>query len=352
MSFKEIIHNNYKVKLEAPEIYVNNEVRGRSGHMSHAMAEFAPGCFIEFNSNCSAVRLNGHSAFGFVEYRISEDAGKTYSDVYELEYSKKVLMDGINSISVEKAVVCDNGDIIAFCLRNTQRGEVCCEPWHTPQYLISHDKGKTWSEPFELCPYEGRTYDACCYEGDVYALNFCNPNFLGSSEEHKFRIYKSSDNGKNFSEWCTVPFDTNGRGYGAMIFDHKGALHVYTYNSNAECEMDHAVSYDKGKSWQILKPCHLAQGIRNPQIGYIDGVYILHGRAGELKGFVMYTSEDAENWDEGCLVVERKGIYAFYSENITLADEKGSFMLIQYSDIYGEVGARVNAMHLKLRVER
>lgn len=48
--------------------------------MSHAMAEFAQGRFIDFNSNCSAVRLGGHFPYGWVEYRISEDI-KKWSDI-------------------------------------------------------------------------------------------------------------------------------------------------------------------------------------------------------------------------------------------------------------------------------
>ena len=61
MSFREIVHETYTLAIEPPEMYVNNEARGRSGHMTHAMAEFKPGCFIDFNSNCSAIRWDGHS---------------------------------------------------------------------------------------------------------------------------------------------------------------------------------------------------------------------------------------------------------------------------------------------------
>ena len=69
-----IERENYAVEFEEPELYVDNKTRGRSGHMTHAMAEFAPGCFIDFNSNCSPVRWSGHSTYGWVEYRISKDA--------------------------------------------------------------------------------------------------------------------------------------------------------------------------------------------------------------------------------------------------------------------------------------
>ena len=351
MSWKEIVHENYTVQLEAPVIYVDNKSRGRSGHMTHAMAEFAPGCLIDFNANCSAVRCGGHSAFGFVEYRISHDSGKTYSEVYELPYSKDTLMDGVYTISVEKAVACDDGTIVAFCLRNTTLQEVCCEPWATPMWIRSTDGGMTWSQPQEYSPYPGRSYDAVYHDGVIYVLHWCYEHFIGEKEEHKYRIYRSADNGISFEELCVVPGDTIGRGYGAIQFDAQGRLHAYAYNVNEETALDHAVSDDCGKTWTVLAPCYLAKGIRNPQIGYIDGVYVLHGRAGGVKGFVLYTSEDATHWDEGCMVVDAPGISAFYSNNLNLRDEEGNFLLIQYSDPY-EGWGKVNVSHLKLRVKR
>ena len=51
MGNTKIIRERYTAELEAPEVYVDNEKRRRSGHMSHAMAEFAPNTFIDFNSN-------------------------------------------------------------------------------------------------------------------------------------------------------------------------------------------------------------------------------------------------------------------------------------------------------------
>ena len=39
----EIKRDNYTVHVGDPILYVDNESRNRSGHMTHAMAEFAPG---------------------------------------------------------------------------------------------------------------------------------------------------------------------------------------------------------------------------------------------------------------------------------------------------------------------
>lgn len=350
MSFREIVHETYTLAIEPPEMYVDNKARGRSGHMTHAMAEFKPGCFIDFNSNCSAIRWDGHSPYGWVEYRISRDSGKTYSEVQTLPYSVQSFLDGVYMISVEKAVACDDGSIVAFCLRNDGLHKNCCEPWFTPMAIISYDEGKTWTEPKEYSPYNGRTYDAFYHDGVIYALHFCNEHFLGTTEDHVYRLYVSEDNGKTFTERSIVPFDTLNRGYCAMIFDEAETLHAYAYNEKAESLLDHAISHDNGKTWTLLSPCFVEKGIRNPQVGYVDGVFVLHGRAGRAAGFVLYTSLDATNWDEGIFIDRDKGAPAYYSNNLHLTDERGNFLLVQYSERY-EL-SRVNVKHIRLRVKK
>lgn len=348
----EIKHENYTVKFSEPVVYVDNKKRKRSGHMTHALAEFAPGKIIDFNSNCTAVKYMGHSTFGWVEYRISEDGGETYSDIYELPYSKKALYDGIHVISVEKAVACDDGRIVAICLRND--ADHLCQPWDTPMTVTSLDGGKTWEEEKELCSYKGRVYDACFYNGNIYVLEFCNDGtgeFYGEKEEHLYRLFISKDRGESFEELCVVPIPTTGRCYGSMLFDDKGELHIYAYNINAQEEMDHVVSYDFGKTWSEATTCHLKEGIRNPQVTQMDGIYILHGRNGTANGFVFYTSEDGQNWDEGsCLGRVAGGCY--YSNNIVLKDKNNkNRLLVQYSECYG-VEHCVDIKHVWLTIEK
>ena len=103
-----------KIKLSQPEIFIDHEKNGRSGHCGHALAEFEQGKIIAFYSNTSAKRFSGHSAYGWVEYRISEDYGKTWGKPNVFEFSKKEFLDGIHTVSVEKAVVCDDGSIVVF----------------------------------------------------------------------------------------------------------------------------------------------------------------------------------------------------------------------------------------------
>lgn len=347
-----IERKNYTIIFEEPTLYVDNKSRNRSGHMTHAMAEYAPGKMICFNSNCTAEKYWGHSTFGWVEYRLSEDGGKTYSEIYELPYSKKALYDGINTISVEKAVACDDGKIVAICLRND--ADKLCQPWDTPMTVTSVDGGKTWTREKELCPYKGRVYDACVYNGVIYVLEFCNDgtgDFCGEKEEHVYRIFTSHNNAESFEEFCVVPIPSLGRGYGSMLFDDKGVLHVYAYNKNDEQRLDHIVSLDCGVTWEKPDVCFFKYGIRNPQTAQIDGVYVAHGRNKTSDGFVLYTSEDGYNWDEGCYIGHEKG-GCYYSNNIVLKDENGTnHLLIQYSEMYGK-NACVNVKHIWMTVEK
>jgi hypothetical protein len=92
-----------KLCFSEPELYVDNQSRRRSGHMSHAMLEYEPGRIIAFNSNCSAVRCLGHSAFGWIEYRYSDDYGKTWSAIHDLPCSKEQFYDGVYTFSISDA---------------------------------------------------------------------------------------------------------------------------------------------------------------------------------------------------------------------------------------------------------
>lgn len=348
----EIKRNHYTVKFSEPVLYVDNQSRGRSGHMTHALAEWAPGKLIDFNSNCTAVKYGGHSTFGWVEYRLSEDGGETFSAVYDLPYSKKSLYDGIYVISVEKAVALDDGRIVAICLRNS--ADALCQPWDTPMTVTSFDGGKTWTEEKELCSYKGRVYDACYHQGVIYVLEFCNDgtgDFCGEKAEHVYRIFTSHNNGETFEELCVVPIPSLGRGYGSMLIDDKGKLHVYAYNKNDEQHMDHIVSDDLGKTWGAADTCYLKEGIRNPQTAQLEGIYLLHGRNAAVNGFVFYTSEDGQHWDEGTYLAHEKG-GCYYSNNIVLKDKNhNNRLLVQYSETYGKERC-VNVKHVWLTVEK
>jgi len=346
-----IKRNGFVVNLSEPVLAVDNKSRGRSGHMSHAMTMTQSGKLICFNSNCSPVRLDGHTPYGWVEYRFSEDNGKTFSDFNRLEYSWQAIMDGKFTVSVEKAVTASNGNLVAFCLRNTMLREICCEPWLTPTYVISRDEGKSW-EVRALSPYEGRVYDAKIHDGVIYVLQHCinDENAFTLSGIPVYRVFASYDSGETFTELAVLPIESEGRAYGAMMIEDSGRIHAYAYNIQAEQYMDHVTSVDGGKTWKKEEPCFVEKKIRNPQINVIDGVFVCHGRAGGVNSpFVLYTSVDGYLWDEGEYIAEKKNA-CYYSCNIVLTENGKNELLIQYSDVYE--ACRVNVMHRRLTISK
>lgn len=350
------------LKLSRPSIFVDNEKKRRSGHVGHGLAAFGMGKIIDFYPNYAYDRCEGHSAFGWMEYRISTNGGQSFGRPKKLAYSYETMLQGVHTISVEKAVSPREDVIVAVCLVNSQYEPVCCEPWGNPTVIRSEDGGKTWSAPIELSSYRGRVYDAIYHEGSIYALEFCHDGsttFLGHRPEHLYRLFKSDDEGRSFYEVSVIPFpDTKDRAYGALTVSPKGKLIAYTYNFADETHMDCAISADKGKTWEWVGTSYVAKKIRNPQVGILDGQYILHGRSGgwEDADFVLYTSADGVHWDEGTVLVQKKTA-CFYSNNVTVKDETGKErMLVQYSEnIFENVKptdkgwrSQVNVMHFWL----
>ena len=53
-----------------------------------------------------------------MEYRRSTDYGQSWGEPQILEYSYKSFLDGLFTISCEKAVVPEENHIVLFCIRN------------------------------------------------------------------------------------------------------------------------------------------------------------------------------------------------------------------------------------------
>ena len=352
---KILSSENPKVTFGSVETFVDHAKKQRSGHLGHAMVECKDGSLLAFYSNCSGTHGfefggAGHTMYGWVEYKRSNDRGQTWEEAKILDYSYEMFIDGVYKIGCEKAVVCDDGTIVLFCLRSIGK---YFEPYATPVCLLSHDNGETWSEPIDVSDERGRIYDAIYRDGRVYVLEFCNSTDKGftCNEEGKFyKIFASDNNGKSFYEYSVLPFKTMGHAYGNMIFRQDGSLVFYGYNVDDEYNLTGLVSEDSGKTWSEPFKIPVAKIARNPQVGYVNGVYILHARSEHGVNFVFYTSNDAIHWDEGTVVSElldgkpRGGCY--YSNNLTLkcADGKER-MLVQYSEQYAHGGAKVNIMH-------
>ena len=114
--------------------------------------------------------------------------------------------------------------------------------------------------------------------------------------------------------------------------------------------MDHIISEDRGKTWQEPTICFMDKTVRNPQVNQLDGIYLLHARAINHSGLVLYSSEDGQNWEEGIYIQEQPGS-GYYSNNVILKDPEGNNrMLVQYSSPYR--GSCVNVCHCWVRILR
>ncbi len=337
-------------------LFIDHSKAGRSGHLGHALVEYGPGKILAFYPNCSDDN-KGHSAVGWMEYKRSEDGGKTWSKPNVLTYTKDLLSRKLSAFA-EKAVLTDEGHIVLFSLVCDISTDTVWSHFQKPIYVISKDQGRTWSEPAELGDKRGRVYDACYVNGEILALHFANDNdinFLGNKKEHVYELFVSNDGGGTFTKRSELPFDTTARSYGTMGMLESGKLVVYIYNRDNEQESDYVLSDDGGRTWSQPKTAHLAKKIRNPQFISMDGCYFMHGRSGSLgeeKGhMVLYSSRDGLTWDEGVYLRKREAGLGAYSNSVVVSSKDPDApkrLLIQASHAY-ELN-KTNVLHWWLTV--
>ena len=327
-------------------LFVNHEPQGRSGHMGHALVEYAPGKALAFYPNCSAEdeHWKGHSGYGWMEYKRTEDAGRTWSEPI-IEPNSKALFDAHigRSQMCEKAICADDGSIILFYLTcdMVTNGHIW-EPYFEPYYAVSRDEGKSWSAPKVFVNEPGRVYDAVKKDGVIYVLFLANEEKprIAHLEEHEYRLYVSTDNGETFTLRSVLPWDsTINCLYGTMAFLNDGRLIVYIYDEKDEHNPKYLLSADEGRTWSINRRAFFEKKIRNPQLVYFAGRWFMHGRSGSFgEGagkFVLYSSMDAINWDEGVYLRTQCVGAGGYSNNLILHDPNGSDrLLIQTSHAY------------------
>ncbi|MFC5357614.1 sialidase family protein [Azospirillum himalayense] len=337
-----------------PELFVDHEKTGRSGHIGHALFQRPDGEIFAFFPNCASDDpgrhgTTGHSATGWMEVKRSRDGGRSWSEPVPLDYSKRTFDAKLgHTIFTEKAVVTDNGTIVLFHLLCDVSKDALWEPYLVPTSTRSTDGGETWSEPIELCPDRGRIYSAIHADGLVCALKFRNDaeeNFCGSTDEHIYSLYASRDDGASFHRISDLPFDTRGRGYGTLCRLNDGRLIAYVYNRNDEEHLDYAISNNGGISWSPPRRSVFAKRIRNPQMIGFGGGYFMHGRSGTYgpepgKGhFVMYYSRDGVTWDDGIYLAKREHGQGAYSNSLVVRSSEG------HVDGKGPLRLRIHASH-------
>ncbi|HIM56248.1 MAG TPA: exo-alpha-sialidase [Candidatus Latescibacteria bacterium] len=334
-------------------MFVNHAEAGRSGHLGHALVEYLPGKILAFYANCSDYQ-EGHNGDGWMDYRRSEDGGRTWGEPSTLEYSKEMYEKGVgHSVMCEKAVRADDGAIILFNLECRGRG---WQPLVVPTYLRSADGGITWEPARPMGDQPARIWDAIVHQGCILVLELCNDSavkWYGTLAEHHYGLYVSQDNGGTFSRRSVLPVDL-GRGYGTMAILPDGSLIVYVYNTDDEKNLDYVISQDGGLTWSVVQTAFMAKQIRNPQmVAFKDG-FVLHGRSGN-KGegenqFVLYTSRDGVRWDAGRYLCMAEAGRGAYSNNLLVSGPDAAApkrLLIQASHAYE--AHMTNVLHWWLR---
>jgi hypothetical protein len=325
--------------------FVDHSKNSLSGHLGHALFQARSGELTAFYPVCSGDN-GGHSAIGWMAFRRSVDLGRTWSEPEDFFLSKQAYdrHDGA-TIMCEKAVTCDDGTIVLFTLTCDVSKNPLWEPYLFPHYVRSFDDGRTWTAPVRLGEERGRVYDALYRDGTIYVLKFANSaeeNWTGCHLEHVYELYSSTDNGATFVRKSIIPLDTQGRGYGTMEFTKAGCLMVGVYNIADENTMDIISSDDCGVVWSQAQGVWLEKRIRNPQLVRFGNGYMLHGRSGNEGpnpgNFVLYSSEDALQWDEGRYLCTLEAGFGEYSNNLVVRDPCTNHqrLLIQSSHAYRE----------------
>lgn len=353
-------------------LFVDHEKNNRSGHTPQPLIECKNGDIIAFYTNTWAETLSGHSCAGWSSYRRSTDGGKTWSYPVDLEYSKNI-WDGaeIFSALVFGLVAAPNGTLIATVVRYENHRWLKQLP---PVYLLSYDHGQTWTEPREFDKSAtvddiAVTYGACFVnEGEVFIVFNGDARNMSVDSQMPHSMYVSSDNGESFSKRSVLPFD------GANFYETAAALDngdiiVYTYpwrghrGETDEFNMEYVISKDMGHTWSEVRRSYFAKAIRNPQMsGKTGDFYFMHGRSGSYghgrpahdgdpgrQNFVLYSSRDGINWDEGILLMSREvtpGGGDSYSGNTIIGkyDPKTPERLLIQADISYR-GPRTNIHH-------
>jgi hypothetical protein len=350
-------------------LFVDHQKTNRSGHGGHAVTECSNGDILAFYMNTWGEEQRGHGSGGWSSFKRSKDGGKTWSEPVDLKYSWDVWNQWdkeVHSAMVFGAVTAPDGTVILTLVRFADAS------WHKrlpPVYLLSHDNGYTWSEPMEF-DKNASVYDIAM----TFNTNFVHNNevfvvFFGGPENPSigpYSLYVSNDNGKTFSKRSVLPFDHRNYYCAASALDN-GDIIVYSYpypttgrlaksSDTDEKNIPYVISKDDGRTWSEVKRTYFAKSIRNPQMaGKVGDYYFMQGRSGSYgenpDNFVLYSSKDGINWDDGVYLVTRQhtpraGRGDFYSGNAVVGKYSSSSprrLLVQADMSYD--GPKVNIYH-------
>ena len=199
--------------------------------------------------------IGGNPATGgtlddFVFYAISEDNGKTWSDMIPIECAWGAYVEASAQV-----VVLKNGTwitpITGFPDWNGKMTGTMCG-----RALISMDEGKTWSDDSVCMEFDGR--QVTCYEqrmcqlesGDIICIGWNEDVSTGERLQNHYTV--SYDNGMIWSKPVTTGIQGQASSVCAIGGERLLALHAVRRDTDRPGIYAYIVDFSKGK-WDIIE---------------------------------------------------------------------------------------------------
>jgi len=300
---------------------MENDHPGRCSHGGPVCLQYANGVIAAFYANTS-----DHNTDGWTEYATSEDGGKTWDKYHKLPYSYEIYQsDPRKRAWVEEALVTSKGTAVLFVTHFTDDKRT------GNGFLKSYDHGATWTE------YEPLDIGVVGYPCAVAVSGDTNYLLLDSNAgPHVLCV--STDDGATWRKKSVLPLDHD-KWYGAMCLGADRRLLAGAYTQKDEDHFHYCLSEDRGTTWSEQKSAVVDKAIRDPELAYVGGRYYLHGRSGHhgpgAHRFVLYVSENGEDWSEGIVISGDTRSPDGYSHNCIVHKGDGPpELMVLYSIIY------------------
>ena len=299
---------------------------GRNSHGGPVALQYPNGDLVAFHSNCSE-----HNIDGWSEYSVSKDGGRTWNMYNKFAYSYNAHQaDNDSPAWVEQGLVTSTGSAVILFITHLKHYT------HDDRrvgsgFVRSLDNGQTWSE------YQPLDGDFAGYPVTAFSVGSTN-YVLYDDSKGPHVLFVSTDDGVNWSRRSTLPLQ-NEIWYGTMCFMKDGRLIAGGYlNDEYGQFFYYCISNDDGVTWGPQKKTYLDKRIRNAKISCIGGKYYLCGRAGHGKAygnqFVIFQSNDGENWGPGVIVNSDPQGPDGYSNVCVIDKGDGPEVMVVYSICY------------------
>ncbi len=309
-----------------------NDNLSRNSHGGPVALELANGNLFAFYTNAS-----GHNVDGWSEYSISSDGGRTWEMYNKFNYSYNTYRNNPMVVAwVVSGLVTSEGTVVLFIIHmgNDVYGGVS-EGVTNLGFMRSYDHGATWTG---YQPLDGSFVGFPVQVAVAGETNYVLFEVEGREGPHV--LYASTDDGRSWSKRSTLPLDDE-NWYGALCVMEDGRLLAGAYKTDDEHHLYYCISEDEGRTWGEQKLAYLDKKIRDPKLAYLDGRYYLHGRSGQRgegsRLFVVYQSEDGEDWGEGTIVSSFARSLDGYSQNVVInkyKEDVANELMVLYSIAY------------------